>query len=108
MNREKEKFKQKLDEELQPVKFTKQQDVLNRINPVTFKEKLSSFMNKEIEIPLMPTFTAFAILFFSWGLWMFTNEKDSQTLLTHQELVEVGGNIYWKDQLERVVVLYEN
>lgn len=108
MKREKEKFKQKLDDELQYVKFTKQEDVLNIVNQVTWKEKFSSFMNKEIEIPLMPIITTVSLLFLSWGLWTFTNEKDSQPLLTHQELVEAGGNIYWKDQLERAVVLHEN
>jgi hypothetical protein len=108
MNQEKEKFKQKLDDELRHVKFTKQQDILNRIYPVTWKDKLSSFLNKEVEIPLMPVFTAATLVFFSWGVWTFTNEKDPQPLLSHQELVEAGGNIYWKDQLERAVVLNEN
>lgn len=109
MNREQEIIKQKLDDELRNVKFTKQKDVLNQINHDTWKEKLSSFLNKEIEIPLMPIFTAVTLVFLSWGIWAFTNQKESQQpLLSHQELVEAGGNIYWKDQLERAVVLHEN
>lgn len=108
MSQEKEKLKQKLDDELRHVKFTKQQDVLSQINHVTWKEKLSSFLNKEIEIPLMPFFAATTIVFLSWGIWTFTNEKDHHPLISHQELVEAGGNIYWKDQLERAVVLNEN
>ncbi|MGM0902217.1 MAG: hypothetical protein ACQEXB_14120 [Bacillota bacterium] len=108
MNREKEIIKQKLDDELRYVKFTRQEDVRNRINPVTWKNKLSSFLNKEFEVPLMPIFTAVTLLFLSWGIWKFTNENDPQPLLSQKELVEAGGNIYWKDQLERAVVLHEN
>jgi len=106
MNREKEKMKQQLDKELQHIQFTKQQEVLKRTHPVDFKERLASLWNKEIEIPILPVCTVITILFLSFGFWGFTNEKEHQPL--QRELVEAGGNVYWKDQLEKAVVIYEN
>lgn len=106
MSRGKVKIKQQLDKELQHIRFTKQHEVLKRTHPVDFKERLASFWNKEIEIPLLPICTIITCLFLSVGIWGFTNEKEHQPL--QRELVEAGGNVYWKDQLERAVVIYEN
>lgn len=106
MSREKEKMKEQLDKELQHIRFTKQQEVLKRTHPVHFKERLASLWNKEIEISLLPICTVMTFLFLSLGIWGFTNEKEHQPL--QRELVEAGGNVYWKDQLEKAVVIYEN
>ena len=105
MRQEKEVIKKQLNNELKTVKFTQHQKVLSRTHPVSTKEKLAAFLNKEIEIPLVPIFATLALLIFSWGLGM---EQKQQTDSFSRELVEAGGNMYWKDDLERVVVLREN
>ncbi|SEM95856.1 hypothetical protein SAMN05192533_107144 [Mesobacillus persicus] len=105
MRQEKEAIKKRLNDELQHVKFTQHQEVLNRTHPVSAKEKLATFWNKEIEIPLVPVFAIFSLLIFSWGMGM---EQKQQNHSISRQLVEVGGNVYWEDELERVVVLREN
>lgn len=105
MKQQKEVIKKQLNDELNHVKFTQHQKVLNRTHPVSVKGKLAAFWNKEIEIPLIPVFATLSLLVFSLGLGM---EHKQQTYSTSRELVEAGGNMYWKDELERVVVLREN
>jgi hypothetical protein len=103
---EKNKVKKQLEQELQNVRFTKHQEVMNRTHPVSFKHKLASFWNKEIEIPLLPIGAALTLLLFSWGISGFNPEQ--QTTTPERELVEFGGNMYWKDELEKVVVFHED
>ncbi|MBM4764401.1 hypothetical protein [Bacillus sp. B15-48] len=105
MNDEKKQIKAQLDRELQEVKFTKQQKVLNRTHPISFKQRLLALWNKELEVPLLPVSSVIILTFLVFGMFAWNNEP--HTSLSQRELVEAGGNTYWKDELEKVVVLHE-
>jgi hypothetical protein len=106
VDHEKERIKKQLEHELKHITFTNQQKVLARTHPVTRKEKLMALWNKEVEIPLLPVGTVLTLLFLAWGISTFDIEQ--KTVLAERELVEVGGNTYWKDELEKVVVFHED
>ena len=106
MKKEKDSVKRQLEHELKQITFTKHQEVLKRTHPVSLKQKLRAFWNKEVEIPLIPIGAVLTLVFFTWGISEFNHEHEPLTV--KRELVQVGGNTYWKDELEKVVVLYED
>lgn len=107
VNDEKNKVKDQLDRELQSIKFTKYQEVIERTHPVSYKQRLFAFWNKEIDIPLVPVSATLAFfLFFVWGGSEWKDER--QTNVIQRELVDAGGSTYWKDDLEKVVSLRES
>ncbi|SHF86332.1 hypothetical protein [Ornithinibacillus halophilus] len=102
---EKKRFKNQLDHELQNIHFNKQEEVLDKAYPTTWKQKLSKLWNKEIDIPLLPVGAVFVLMLFGYGYKdIFNNDR----MYEDKELVEIAGNTYWKDELEKVMGKYED
>ncbi|WP_405102816.1 hypothetical protein [Oceanobacillus sp. FSL H7-0719] len=93
---EKKQIKKQLDNELKNLVFMKQEEVLKQLTPRDWRTKVRRFWNKEITIPLLPVSSVFVLLLFGYG---FFNVYDNREL-EHQELIELGGSTYWKDEIE--------
>ncbi len=101
MQQDKSRIKEQLEDELESLQFMGDKEVLQRVKRKTFRQKLSDIWNKEVEIPLVPAGIAIAV-FLSLGVIDLMPENQSDTGMKERELVESGGNTYWKDELERV------
>lgn len=108
MKKVNEQIKRRLDSELEQVHFSKQQEVVQRIYPITWKQKLNKLWNKEITIPLIPISAAFVMFIMVIGYV----EINPLELINHErvekKLIDVGGNYYWKDDFERAMLKHEN
>ncbi|SET36028.1 hypothetical protein SAMN05216389_109164 [Oceanobacillus limi] len=106
MTNEKKQLKNQLENELQSLHFSSQKEVLDQAYPTTWKQKIAQLWNKEIEIPLLPVSAIVALLVCSYGYKEIhmndENEKQEKVL------VELAGNTYWKDELEREMMKYED
>lgn len=91
-------IKQQLDDTLEHIHFTAQQDVLHRVRKKQWKEKFTDIWNKEIEIPLLPIGAACMLLFFS----MYAGTSDKGTENNKKVQVEFGGYVYWEETLAKV------
>lgn len=113
MNNEREDIKQRLEEELRPVTFSGHDTVLRQTHPHTLRARLLALWDKELEIPLRPLGAAAAILLTS-ALIIYSpragSGKQQQAIPQSQqrELLEIGGNTYWKNIYEQAVKRYEN
>ena len=96
---EKNQMKNRLDEELENIRFTKQADVLKKVYRPTWKDKLHLLWNKEISIPILPVSSAIVILLFGYGFFTIS-EFNNQEEYPH-ETIEIGGSTYWKAEIER-------
>ncbi len=112
MDRRREEIRQQLEEELRPLTFTGHEQVLRQTHPPALRARLSAFWNKELEIALGPLGAAAAILV--TGALLFyaphigTKEQQSVQMPRQRELIESGGNTYWKDIYEQAVKQHEN
>ncbi|KAA1183511.1 hypothetical protein [Paenibacillus sp. B2(2019)] len=111
-NTERETIKQQLDEELQLIHFKGHERVLKMTHPPTFGARLIAFWNKEIEIPAKPIGAIGAIiLVVSLTLHQPEVKHPTQQNVQQQqtrELIEAGGNTYWKDIYDQAVKRHEN
>lgn len=111
-NTERDAIKQQLDEELQPIHFEGHERVLKMTHPPTFRARLFALWNKEIEIPVKPIGAIVAIiLVVSLSLHQPEVKHQPQQSVQQQpnrELIEAGGNTYWKDIYEQAVKKHEN
>jgi len=92
-------MKQKLDQELEDVTFSSQQEVLKRVESDSFRMRLSRWLNKEVEVPVVPAATASLLLFVSISLYpLFDSEqKPADPSVSYEdELIERGGSVYLK------------
>lgn len=91
-------MKQKLDEELSHLTFSRQEEVLKRVHPLTWREKVTAFLNREVTIPLVPLMSiVFLVVGIGIGsVWYGDPDRES---IHHEErvLIEKGGNMYWSD-----------
>lgn len=101
---EKWQVKQKLDEELKSLKFTKQIEVLETMKQPTWREKLHAFWNKEITIPILPVSTAIVLLLFGYGYYTI---EDHLREVDQNEIIKINGNMYWKDDIEGRISIEE-
>lgn len=95
-----DKMKKKLDQELQDVTFHSQQEVRNRIETDTFRTRLSRWLNKEVEVPVVPAATASLLLFASISLYPVFDSNRNPTEPSNayeNELIERGGSVYMKN-----------
>ena len=90
--------KERLDKELQELQFTKQADVLKKLQDNSWRTKLHRLWNKELSIPLLPVSSVFAIFLFAYGVFQI-NELTPQH--EYRETIEIGGSMYYKDDVER-------
>lgn len=111
-NTKREAIKQQLDEELQPIHFEGHERVLKMTHPPTFGARLLAFWNKEIEIPVKPIGAIGAIiLVVSLSLHQpEVKHQPQQNVQQHpnRELIEAGGNTYWKDIYDQAVKRHAN
>ncbi|MDY0410282.1 hypothetical protein ACFFIS_14730 [Virgibacillus soli] len=109
MSEQSRKINKQLHEELRNIKFTKQEKVLQRTHPTTFKHKLISLWNKEIEISFLPIVAVCLLSLVLIGTKDMIDKNPEQMNRDKQHgLIEIGGYVYWKDTLEKRGVQYEN
>lgn len=100
-------MKKQLDKELEHLRFTKQRNVIDQISKPTWKQRLNSLWHKEIEIPLLPV-AAVGMLIVLLSSLTFADNEISYTTRDSKETIKIGGNVYWKEDYEKLVKKYEN
>ncbi|WP_256758917.1 hypothetical protein [Cohnella sp. WQ 127256] len=107
MKLEQEFIKEQLDEELGEMRFSKGVEVLERTHPRTWRTRWKALWNKELELPILPVGIGVAIIL---AVVMINQLGDAQegidASITNQkqrQLIEAGGNTYWKDEFEKAV-----
>lgn len=111
-NKEREAIKRQLDEELQTIHFEGHKRILKMTHPPTIGARLLALWNKEIEIPVKPIGAIGAIILVV-SLTLHQPEvkhQPQQSVQQHRnrELIEAGGNTYWKDIYEQAVKRHAN
>lgn len=105
MREEQAEIKKRLDEELGGLHYAGAERVLHRaLRPRRRRQRLNDWWNKEIELPLLPL-AALCILLAGALLLTRSETLTEQPLAVDEprQLIEVGGNTYWKDDYERAV-----
>lgn len=100
-------MKKQLDKELEHLRFTKQRNIMGRMGKPTWKQRLNSLWHKEIEIPLLPV-AAFGMMIVLLSGLTFAGNEISYTTRDSNETIKIGGNVYWKEDFEKLVKKYEN
>lgn len=114
MSSEQEHIKRRLDEELSSLSFSGQERVLQQTHPTAPLARLRALWNKELEISLKPLGALSALLIAGALILCYpqsgTPEHEARTLPAQgqRELIEAGGNTYWKDIYEQAVRRHEN
>ncbi|MDF2715818.1 MAG: hypothetical protein K0R28_2743 [Paenibacillus sp.] len=108
MDKNKKPVKARLDEELRDLNFQGAANVLARTHPHTRAERIRAVWNKEIEIPVVPSGVAVIVLLLMLAIQQTANPDTEQAAARNRQLVEAGGNTYWKDEFERAVANAEN
>jgi len=110
MNRERERIKKRLDEELGGLRFGGQEETVRRTHPRSWRDRLRTFWNKDIEIPLLPLGASLAVILAVAAIYQLSDAKNDSGDSAQQDerqLIEAGGNTYWKDDYERAVASIE-
>jgi hypothetical protein len=109
MKAEREHYKKKLDEELGEIRFTKEAEVLGLTHPRTWRQSLSALWNKEFEISLLPLGMSMAVIIAITAVAQLRSSEESEGPQPgkQRQLIEAGGNTYWKDNYERAVASLE-
>ncbi|MCI3923012.1 hypothetical protein MO973_22575 [Paenibacillus sp. TRM 82003] len=107
-------MKKALDAELDPIRFAGRDEVLRRTTAPGRRERLRAWWETELELPLAPVGAAAALLL-AVGIGWFASyapgepgEDGSTADAGVKELIEAGGNTYWKDDYERAVAMLED
>ena len=106
-HKEKQKVKERLDHELKDFHFIGYEKVIQKTHPKSFVQKLSSFWNKEFEVPVLPIGVA-VVLFFSTISLRDDLKSEVTTTQAEREIIQIAGYTYWKDDYERAVKIHEN
>ncbi|RST59785.1 hypothetical protein D5F11_010250 [Siminovitchia terrae] len=106
MKNQRKTLKKQLDKEMNHITFSKQQEVIDRLHPVSFKQKALLIWNKEIELSLLPL-VAIVVVILSLGI-KYNDVTPDHVAKTKDELVEIDEYRYWKGDLEKMVTRYEN
>ncbi|MGI2293801.1 hypothetical protein [Paenibacillus sp. GXUN7292] len=93
-----------LDEELEKLTFSGKMEVRKRTHPKSRKDKLIALWNKELELSPIPLISAaVSCLLIVWSIGAYDTSlqlSKSAPYTQATELVEAGGNIYFKEQYE--------
>ena len=106
MKKANRQLKNHLDKELTQIQFSGQLEVMNKINQITWKDKLHRLWNKEISIPLIPVGAVLALCIFWIGYKEIPQDERKNT--NSGVLISVAGSYYWKDDFERMMSENEN
>ncbi|AWB43703.1 hypothetical protein DCC85_05370 [Paenibacillus sp. CAA11] len=114
--RERERIKQCLDQELEAVVFHKAEEVIRRTHPHSLKGRMAAWWNRELEISLLPIAGAVMLLLLAGALLVTPKLLTKQQVLhSHsisevsgkRELIEVWNNVYDREVYERRVAQIE-
>jgi len=106
MAQNQKELKEQLEVELKELRFTGQDSVLRRTHPQTWRDRLLILWNKELELPLLPLGMTAALLLTLVAVGrMDARDGNTMAVQDRRELVEVAGNIYWKEDYEKAVGL---
>ncbi|WP_150265541.1 hypothetical protein [Paenibacillus tepidiphilus] len=108
MDNERERIRQQLEEELEPLTFSGAERVLRQTHPASRSGRLHAWWNKELEIPLRPLGAGAAIVLLGIVLVLAPRgesgkEQEAGSPPGVRELIVAGGNTYWKDIYEQAV-----
>jgi len=106
MRPEQKRIRTKLDEELGELRFQRSEEVLARAFPRSWKGRLKAFWNKELEVPLFPLGVSLTFLLIVMSSFLYPKQT-GETPQEHKQLVEAGGNTYWKEDYEKAVAANE-
>ncbi|WP_156317847.1 hypothetical protein [Bacillus sp. CHD6a] len=106
-HKEKQAVRKRLDDELKDFHFTGCEKVLQKTHPNSFKEKLSSFWNKEVELPILPIIMATVLMISTISL-REDRKNELTTTQANREIIQIAGYTYWKDDYERMVKEHES
>ncbi len=105
---ERELFRRQLEEDLGELRFARTTEVLKRTHPRTWHARLDSLWNKEIELPLFPLGMSLALLVTIATVAQWKNsDTDEDASGEQRQLIQAGGNTYWKDDYEKAVAASE-
>jgi hypothetical protein len=107
---ERESMNKRLREELDGLRFGGQEDVVRRTHPRSWRDRLRALWNKELEIPVVPLGLSFAVILAVVAASQLRSPEDDGDAASGEarQLIEVGGNTYWKDDYERAVASIES
>jgi hypothetical protein len=113
LDQEQPTVKQMLDRELADLRFDTQAHVIGRTHPTTWRGRLRAFWNKELELPMVPLGTAFVFFLTASFLYYADRQPKADPAIGNEafqqrELIEAGGSVYWKDEIERRLSHHEN
>ncbi|MBD3922044.1 hypothetical protein H8B09_25000 [Paenibacillus sp. PR3] len=105
---EQELIRTKLEEELGEMHFLKSAEVVARTHPRSLWAKLRAVWNYELELPLISIGASFAVLVAIVFVTQLEEKVDKAEPTRNlpraeRQLVEAGGNTYWKDDYEKAV-----
>ncbi|WP_151733067.1 hypothetical protein [Paenibacillus tengchongensis] len=107
MDNERDTIRRRLEEELEGMAFSGAERVLKQTHPGSRGERLQAWWNKELEIPLRPLGACAAVILLGAILILAPHGKSGkeQTAAPSgvRELIQAGGNTYWKDLYEQAV-----
>ncbi|WP_216830347.1 hypothetical protein [Alkalihalobacterium elongatum] len=97
MNDNREKLHQKLEQELNAHTFQNTEAVIKRTHPKTWSERVSRWLNKDIEVSLLPVSATVcgALLLVTLPFVSINDSADQKG-----ELVNLKGSIYWSEMIE--------
>lgn len=109
---ERDRAKRELEAELEPLRFAGRAEVLKRTVEAGRRERLRIWWNSEVELPLAPIGMAAALLLAVGIGWLasFAQEPsaDGSCCGGEAELIEAGGNTYWKEDYERATAYHDH
>ncbi|GGG00281.1 hypothetical protein GCM10010912_51450 [Paenibacillus albidus] len=112
MKTEREQIKQRMDEELEPIRFSAQEQVIRQTHPRAFGARLSALWNREIEISPGPLGALSVVILVTVlvirPLQTGQPNHPGPQPPAHRVLIEAGGNTYWKDIYEQAVKRHED
>lgn len=109
MTSDRNEMRERLEEEVADLRFTGHEAVMRRIQSPSRLDKLRAFWNREIEVPVVPASLLLAVLAGACFQLRPPEASETKTDTAQQaELIEVEGNIYWKEDYERMVARVEN
>ncbi|GMK40850.1 hypothetical protein PCCS19_39060 [Paenibacillus sp. CCS19] len=105
---EQELIRTKLEEELGELRFLRSAEVVARTHPRSMWTRLRALWNYELELPLIPIGASFALLIAIVFVAQLQekaehSEPTKDVPRAERQLVEAGGNTYWKDDYEKAV-----
>lgn len=103
-------IKRTLEQELSEIRFTQAAEVLRATHPRCWRDMVRAFLNKELELPLVPLGTAPLFLLAALFVYHLAEQPKTHPGGPQQhlrELIEEGGSYYWKDEYERKVNRHE-